>query len=90
MEYAGYKYQDRLKKLGFTQSMKRPARIGDNAYIESFFHSLKSEQTHGVIFDEEDSLRATLKDYIRRYNRTRLHSGIGYMSPIDYERAVAR
>lgn len=89
-EYAGYRYQDRLAKLGFTQSMKRPNRLTDNAHIESFFHSMKSEATHGVVFEDERSLRETLKGYVRRYNLTRLHSGIGYTSPIDYERALAR
>lgn len=90
VEYAGYLYQDRLKRLGITQSMKRPARLGDNAHIESFFHSMKSEATHGVVFEDEHSLRSSLTGYIRRYNRTRLHSALGYLSPIDYERAGAR
>ena len=86
VEYAGYRYQDRLASLGFSQSMKRPARLGDNAHIESFFHTLKSEATHGVAFEDDSSLISTITKYIRRYNLTRLHSGIGYISPIDYER----
>jgi putative transposase len=89
VEYAGYKYQNRLSKLGFIQSMKRPARLGDNAHIESFFHTMKSEATHGVSFDDEHGLKSTLNEYIRRYNRTRIHSSLGYVSPIDYERARA-
>lgn len=87
VEYAGYQYQNRLSKLGFIQSMKRPVRLGDNAHIESFFHTMKSEATHGVFFDDEHALRSTLQEYVRRYNRTRLHSSLGYLSPIDYERA---
>jgi transposase InsO family protein len=89
VEYAGYKYQNRLAKLGFIQSMKRPARLVDNAHIESFFHTMKSEATHGVLFEDEQELISTLKDYVRRYNRTRIHSSLGYLSPIDYERAGA-
>lgn len=78
-EYAGYRYQNRLAKLGFIQSMKRPARLGDNAHIESFFHTLKSEATHGVLFEDEQTLRSTLNEYVRRYNRTRIHSSLGLL-----------
>lgn len=89
MEYSAYAFRDRLARLGIVQSMKRPAVITDNAYAESFFHSLKSELLWGKRFDTEAQVRDLLAPYIAHYNRTRLHSGIGFKSPIDYERMAA-
>lgn len=89
MEYAAYAYRDRLTHHGMVQSMNRPGGMGDNAHMESFFHSLKSDIYHGLRFDHDDDLRLAVSTYIRRYNRTRLHSALGYQSPIDYERQAA-
>ena len=69
--------------------MKRPREIGDNAFIESFFHSMKAEAIHARVFPHDRALRETVARYIRRYNLTRLHSSLGYRSPIDYEKTVA-
>jgi putative transposase len=68
-------------------SLQRTRELGDNAFIESFFHSMKADAIHARTFDDDSQLRATLDSYIRRYNRSRLHSSIGYRSPIDYERS---
>jgi putative transposase len=89
VEYSNYAFRARLAALGITQSMKRPREIGDNAFIESFFHSMKSEAFHGRAFDDDRALREAARSYIRRYNLTRLHSSLGYRSPIDYEKTVA-
>ena len=75
--------------LGITQSMKRPREIGDNAFIESFFHSMKAEAIHARVFPHDRALREAIARYIRRYNLSRLHSSLGYRSPIDYEKTVA-
>jgi putative transposase len=88
-EYAAYAYRARLAALGITQSMKRPRELGDNAFIESFFHSMKADAIHACRFDHDRELQGAISAYIRRYNRSRLHSGLGYRSPIDYERAAA-
>lgn len=85
-EYAAYAYRARLAALGITQSMKRPRELGDNAFIESFFHSMKADAIHARRFDHERELQGAISAYIRRYNRSRLHSGLGYRTPIDYER----
>jgi transposase InsO family protein len=69
--------------------MKRPREICDNAFVESFFHSFKSDVIHGRTFDDDRSLSLVVQCYIRRYNRTRLHSSLGYRSPINYERNAA-
>ncbi len=88
-EYAAYAYRDRLARRGITQSMNRPGSMADNAHMESFFHSMKSEAIHGVTFEKVSSLDRTVRRYIERYNRNRIHSALGYRSPIDYERANA-
>lgn len=86
VEYSAYAYRARLAALGITQSMKRPREIGDNAFIESFFHSMKADAIHGRTFDNDHALLTAVSEYIRRYNRSRLHSALGYRSPIDSER----
>jgi putative transposase len=89
VEYGGYAFADRLKKLGITQSMNRPKSMNDNAHMESFFHSLKSEELAGRRFASEDELLAAIRSYIPRYNARRPHSALGYLSPIAYERRAA-
>jgi putative transposase len=85
VEYAAYAFRDRLAALGFVQSMNRPREITDNAHMESFFHSMKSDTVHGFTFATAEDLAQLLRSYIPYYNGVRLHSGIGYASPIDYE-----
>lgn len=89
VEFSAYAFRARLAALGITQSMKRPREIGDNAFIESFFHTLKADVIHGHVFDNAHALRMTISHYTRRYNRTRMHSSLDYRSPIDYERLAA-
>ena len=50
VEYAAYAFRNRLAALGFVQSMNRPREVTDNAHMESFFHSMKSDAVHGVRF----------------------------------------
>lgn len=88
-EYGAYAFRARLAALGITQSMKRPRELGDNAYIESLFHSVKADAIHARTFASDSALRAAVRAYLHRYNRSRLHSSLGYRSPIDYERAAA-
>lgn len=88
-EYAAYAYRDHLTRLGVVQSMKRPTVITDNAHAESFFKSLKTELIRERHFDKEGQVRAALKRDIPYYNRTRVHSALGFRSPINYERLAA-
>jgi len=88
-EYGGRRFVRRLKRLGLRQSMGRPGTPGDNAHAESFFHSLKADVIHGVQFSDERQLRRCLTTYIAYYNRHRLHSSLGYRSPVEYESDVA-
>lgn len=88
-EYAGYLFRDRLARRGIVQSMNRPKTMTDNAHMESFFHSMKSDVIHGHPQLKPDELEAVVRRYIARYNRTRIHSALAYRSPIDYERTNA-
>ena len=85
IEYAAYAFRRRLAALGFVQSMNRPGTVADNAHMESFFHSMKTDVVHGARFVSEDALDRLLRSYMPYYNGVRLHSGIGYRAPIDYE-----
>lgn len=89
IEYASRTYRNRLKQLKIIQSMNRAGRMTDNVYMESFFHSFKSDVYHGCVFSTEHEMRTTLKRYMKFYNHKRLHSGIGYASPVEYEEMAA-
>jgi transposase InsO family protein len=89
VEYAAYAYRARLAALGILQSMRRRRVLNDNAFMESFFHSMKAEATDRRLFNDDNILRSVIRRFIRRYNRTRLHSSLGYRSPIAYEHVAA-
>jgi transposase InsO family protein len=88
-EFLGAPVRARLQASGVRQSMTRGGAPDENAHMESFFHSLKSELTHGRSFTSVTELRHALRRYLRYYNHTRLHSSLGYQSPVDYERGAA-
>jgi putative transposase len=57
--------------------------------MESFFSSLKIERVHRKVYETRDEARANLFDYVERlYNPQRRHSTLGYMSPVEYEKAA--
>jgi putative transposase len=87
-EYAAAAFRERLQVLGVQQSTTQSGP-GDNAHMESFFHSLKAELVHGTRFADAAGLRRQIARYIRDYNHRRLHSALGYRSPVDYEGRVA-
>lgn len=90
IEYTAYRFRDELIKYGMRHSVNRPGYCTDNAHMESFFHSLKAELIRGRVFNKEQELRYALNSYINQfYNHQRLHSGIGYLSPAEFERIAA-
>ena len=64
IEYAAHVFRQRLATLGFVQSMNRPHDITDNAHMESFFHSMKSDTIHGFTFPTPDELAQCLRRYM--------------------------
>ncbi len=89
IEYMNGEFQILLRTQGVRHSVNRPGQCTDNARMESFFHSLKAELIRGTVFNGVKALRKALSRYINKfYNECRLHSGIGYLSPIEYERSV--
>ena len=90
IEYAAHAFRERLAQLNIIQSMNRPGKVTDNAFMESFFHSMKSETIHGCTFTEDDQILSVLRSYIPFYNRSRIHSSLNYVSPATYEQLLAQ
>jgi putative transposase len=88
-QYTSEPFQRLLRDLGVTCSMSRSGNVWDNAAMESFFSSLKTERTAGKTYRTRNAARADIFDYIERfYNPTRRHSTLGYLSPIDFEQQL--
>ncbi len=88
-QYASYGYQALLKRYGITPSMSRKGNCYDNAYMESFFSTLKRELVHGERYRTPDDARLSIFEYVEVfYNRTRRHSALGYKSPEQYEKSL--
>ncbi len=87
-QYTSEHFQELLKEQGITCSMSRAGEVWDNSAMESFFSSLKTERTAKKVYRSREQARADVFDYIERfYNSTRRHSTLGYVSPIDFEKA---
>jgi transposase InsO family protein len=83
VQYCSKEVREKLKFLELTQSMSRKGNCYDNAFVESFFHSLKTELGHKV-FENFEEAKKEIFEYIDWYNNERLHSSLGYLSPRDY------
>lgn len=85
-QYTSEQFQRLLSDHGITCSMSRSGNCWDNAAMESFFSSLKTERIGRKIYRTRDEARADVFDYIERfYNVKRRHSAIGYKSPMEFE-----
>ena len=88
-QYTSEPFQKLLADHGIACSMSRCGNCWDNAAMESFFSSLKTERTARKTYRTRDEARADVFDYIERfYNPKRRHSTIGYVSPMEFERNV--
>ena len=85
-QYTSEQFQKLITDHGVTCSMSRSGNVWDNAAMESFFSSLKTERTARKTYRTRDAAKADVFDYIERfYNAKRRHSTIGYMSPMEFE-----
>ena len=86
-QYTSEQFQRLMADNGVVCSMSRSGNVWDNAAMESFFSSLKTERIRHKIYRSRDEARADVFDYIERfYNPKRRHSTIGYLSPVTFER----
>ncbi len=86
-QYTSEPFQRLLADQGLSCSMSRSGNGGDNAAMESFFSSLKTERTANKTYRTRDQAKADVFDYIERfYNPRRRHSTLGYLSPMEFER----
>ena len=89
-QYLSAAYQHLLDEHGALCSMSRPGNCLDNAAVESFFHTLKTELVYQQHYRTREEARLAIFEYIECfYNRTRMHSTLDYRSPEEYERSVA-
>ena len=85
-QYASADYSRVLRQHGVVASMSRRANCYDNATMEAFWSTLKNELVHRRRFANRTEARTALFDYIEAfYNRSRRHSALGYLSPLDFE-----
>jgi putative transposase len=85
-QYAGQHFRQILSNHACIQSMSAIGNCYDNAVTETFFHSLKVELVHRKKFVSRNDARKSIFEYIESfYNRQRLHSTLGYSSPVEFE-----
>jgi transposase InsO family protein len=90
VQYASYEYRATLAGAGVAASMSRKADCYDNAPMESFFHTLKTELVHHRDYKTRAEAQRDIFAFIEGfYNRTRLHSAIGYITPVEMELKAA-
>ncbi len=88
-QYTSEPFQRLMADNGVVCSMSRSGNVWDNAAMESFFSSLKTEPIASKVYRTRDAARIDVFDYIERfYNTIRRHSTIGYLSPVEFERKV--
>lgn len=86
-QYTSAGFTEMLTRNKIIQSLSRPGQCWDNAVAESFFATLKCELVHRYAWSTRAGARSSIFEFIETwYNRRRLHSSLGYMTPIDYER----
>ncbi len=87
-QYACKDYQDAMKNYGAVCSMSRKGDCWDNAVAESLFARLKCELTHWERYPSRQHAMTSISEYLEEFfNRTRRHSTLGYLSPVEFELA---
>ena len=84
-QYASHEYRGHLAIMKMEQSMSRKGNCWDNAPTERFFRSLKHEQLNYEKFRTKEAAKLSIIDYLAFYNGKRMHSKLGYQSPLEFE-----
>ena len=85
IEYGAAPYRDQLAAHGCVQSMNRPRSMNDNAHMESFFHTLKSELHGQLDVPTDGALRGVIARYLDYYNHRRGHTSLAHRTPVAFE-----
>jgi len=89
VQYACGDYRQLLAEHGITCSMSKAGDCYDNAVMESFFKTLKAELIYQQTYETREQARRSIFEYIEVfYNRKRLHSSLGYLSPVEFEASL--
>jgi len=88
-QYASGDFRRLLSRKGIIASMSGKGNCYDNAYAESLFHTIKVEEVYGSIYRTREAAKSSLFEYIEVfYNKVRKHSGLGYLSPYQFEQML--
>ncbi len=90
VQYSANLFVDYLNKLHITQSMSRRGNCWDNSVMERFFRSLKTERLNQLSFINHVAAVTTVESYIYFYNYKRLHSSLGYITPVQKTAALKK
>ena len=89
-QYVANSYRELLARQELRQSMSGKGNCYDNAQAESFFARFKTELVEGGVFEDVAQANSETFSYIEGYyNRIRRHSGLGYVSPLEFEKELA-
>jgi len=88
-QYTSEEFRKALMQNGFIASMREKGKCYNNAYVESLFYTIKPEEVYGSIYETREVAKLRMFDYIEVFcNRVRRHSGLGYLSPCQFEKVL--